>query len=614
MPNCSYPRGSTSSTPGFHTSMMSNFETTAEAFKISPKFSKAKTSITEENCLTQDSQEVKRTALVLDLAKTSWFALYNVNSGNHQEANPPAEVVLPLPMISREAVLGNCDLLEYIFNFLQTDFQYEKLDFEDSDTETNRSTLRNAAVTCRGFCEPALNTLWRVIDTFEPLLRLLPGYDSDKNSVINAIEPEDFKIFDQYARRIQHFRALDSSPNLKAFDWIYMILPLYRPTPIIPRLKSVYIESTNSSSHGHRHSLFLATSPNLQDYSINQIHWTDEPLAANLLVNVSLATKVLTKIELCGYLTSKTLNVLDRFSNLQFLRLGFQKATLGYKMIVKMSQLPLLRDLILEMEDHPKVESVWADSTSTFCNLESLCLTGDPTNVGRLLAHIRTPTLRKATLQFHSDDSERDSADLISSCLGRLIENSNNLLYKLLLAFPEGSSKQASWTWLGPLKSCHALRHLELTCGSMTLTDGDLLSMCACGEWRGMEYLKLLPSGGREGDEVLSLDALRILAQQCPNLKSLSTCVGVPSDPSEVAALHRDLGFKWVHGLQELSLYNLTGNKGSKAEDDDDDDDSDVEDVDLVKHINVGIEMAKYIYGLFPGLKRLRIENFDHDA
>lgn len=112
--------------------------------------------------------------------KTSWFALYSSGNARQIDTPKPTTASPTTSILSRDSVLGNHDLLEFIFSFLQVDYNIEELEYEDPEMKVKRGTLLKAALTCRGFRQPGLQVLWRVIDTFDPLLSLLPDYDNDR--------------------------------------------------------------------------------------------------------------------------------------------------------------------------------------------------------------------------------------------------------------------------------------------------------------------------------------------------------------------------------------------------------------------------------------------------
>ena len=69
-------------------------------------------------------------------------------------------------------VLGNCDLLDIIFDFF---FSYQQQE------------LLAASLTCKAFLEPALDALWNEVEDIMPLCCLVPSFDKDTyvSKVIN---------------------------------------------------------------------------------------------------------------------------------------------------------------------------------------------------------------------------------------------------------------------------------------------------------------------------------------------------------------------------------------------------------------------------------------------
>lgn len=67
--------------------------------------------------------------------------------------------------------LSQEDVIREVFTFLQLDDQKP---FEHQGA--GRKHLLSAALTCKSFLEPALEQLWRVLNSWHPLLSLLPSY------------------------------------------------------------------------------------------------------------------------------------------------------------------------------------------------------------------------------------------------------------------------------------------------------------------------------------------------------------------------------------------------------------------------------------------------------
>ena len=67
-------------------------------------------------------------------------------------------------------------------------FSHLQLVQVDSETidKTNRQSLLNAALTCKDFLDVALDELWKRMDSFLPVLKLLPALQFEDDSFVCA--------------------------------------------------------------------------------------------------------------------------------------------------------------------------------------------------------------------------------------------------------------------------------------------------------------------------------------------------------------------------------------------------------------------------------------------
>lgn len=81
-----------------------------------------------------------------------------------------------------KSVLDNEDVLHCIFEHFRT--------FDPFDSQANNRSnthLLWAALACKAFLDPALNVLWKSINTFLPLLKLLPTFQSVQDEYVRRI-------------------------------------------------------------------------------------------------------------------------------------------------------------------------------------------------------------------------------------------------------------------------------------------------------------------------------------------------------------------------------------------------------------------------------------------
>ena len=82
---------------------------------------------------------------------------------------------------AKKSVLKNQYLMTMAFSHLQL----VQVDSETID-KTNRQSLLNAALTCKDFLDVALDELWKRMDSFLPVLKLLPALQFEDDSFVCA--------------------------------------------------------------------------------------------------------------------------------------------------------------------------------------------------------------------------------------------------------------------------------------------------------------------------------------------------------------------------------------------------------------------------------------------
>ncbi|KAF8973596.1 hypothetical protein BDZ97DRAFT_1775888 [Flammula alnicola] len=111
------------------------------------------------------------------------------------------------------------------------------------DSPNGRRSLSRLARTCRAFADPALDVLWRELDSIIPIIGLFPGHLLKKTrkpgmGLSRLPKDDDWKAIIKYSERIQRI-AYDESANNIAPS-IFSILEECRPTTyILPRLQEL---------------------------------------------------------------------------------------------------------------------------------------------------------------------------------------------------------------------------------------------------------------------------------------------------------------------------------------------------------------------------------------
>lgn len=65
-----------------------------------------------------------------------------------------------------------------IFDKILENLAHDAPDLNSAASQRNKQTLARLAICCKAFLDPALDRIWRRLDSLFPLLRLLQGFKS----------------------------------------------------------------------------------------------------------------------------------------------------------------------------------------------------------------------------------------------------------------------------------------------------------------------------------------------------------------------------------------------------------------------------------------------------
>ncbi|KAG6832518.1 hypothetical protein H0H92_000147 [Tricholoma furcatifolium] len=108
------------------------------------------------------------------------------------------------------------------------------------DAPNGKRMLSRVARTCRAMCEPALNILWRDLDSLVPILWQFPGHMLKKArkpgmGFVKSPSKEDWDPVFKYSQRVRQITYNEASNNVAAS--IFTVLQDSRPqSPILPHL------------------------------------------------------------------------------------------------------------------------------------------------------------------------------------------------------------------------------------------------------------------------------------------------------------------------------------------------------------------------------------------
>ncbi|KAF5339701.1 hypothetical protein D9758_014898 [Tetrapyrgos nigripes] len=129
-----------------------------------------------------------------------------------------------------------------------------------------KASLLSCALSCRTLCRLALNAIWHTLDSFKPLLKLLPFDVVDGTFMIAGEIPDAaWKRFDHYVRMVKRFLLCEATRShpLVFRNAVYIRLALHRPRPF-PSL-TTFICTTEKFSY----FMMLFISPHIREF----VYW-----------------------------------------------------------------------------------------------------------------------------------------------------------------------------------------------------------------------------------------------------------------------------------------------------------------------------------------------------
>ncbi|KAF6740869.1 hypothetical protein DFP72DRAFT_951696, partial [Ephemerocybe angulata] len=187
----------------------------------------------------------------------------------------------------------NYDLLTTIFrNLLPTDPTL----LPRVEVVLGRKQLRNLALICRSFRDPALDCLWTCLESLMPLVKVLPGLKVVNNAFYFDETIVDDSPFRHFALRVRilDMRTLASQQSTARISpHLYVLIAReLGGQPLLPNLRKIYFGAPDDSTHE------FATLPLLFSSGVQEVHFHGETLSSPLFANycLPLASRQLTSI------------------------------------------------------------------------------------------------------------------------------------------------------------------------------------------------------------------------------------------------------------------------------------------------------------------------------
>ncbi|KAF8179869.1 hypothetical protein BJ912DRAFT_982041 [Pholiota molesta] len=470
------------------------------------------------------------------------------------------ESELPAASTSRSSRLpfhSNPDILDEICEYLSYD-----CDADSDDISLSRRTLLRLALTSKAFLEPALDRLWRALDSLFPLLKILPAFgQSDGTYVLRGtISPDDWARFEWYARRIRKFSYTRDPDSLDIAMHVYFRLAQLRSTPILPSIRHLHCPSTSQNDFLIS-GICLFLSPSLQTLEFENISSVEDKLCGTVLYTLFSDGAQMEKVILRGRgLSRDTLNMAIKFEDRQItlagdLAIDFTNSTIP----------PLDKDIGLR-------------------DLKSLMITAAIPFIQAFLPHILTTTLE--TFVAVAPSTSADKKEFLEDVVSRWKDTLRRIA---LVHQQEDTVEELGLSVLSPLLPLRKLNYLRIEGYSMELTDINIENFARA--WPEMNTL-LLPFISSSHPRP-TIHALRTLARLLPGLRHLRIPLNTGDLPAFVSpgAPHTP-----AHALHTLTIASA-------------DDPWELRDLlHLARHIDYFFPRLRYVHEMIQMYQAVRQE------
>ncbi|RXW15705.1 hypothetical protein EST38_g10149 [Candolleomyces aberdarensis] len=417
---------------------------------------------------------------------------------------------------------SNPDILGEICEYLSSNDDLEELD--SVQVAEGRQNLAWLALTCKAFLEPALDQLWRSLNTLYPLFKILPAFiQTDGTHVLRGtITPEDWDRFDWYARRVKKFCYTRDPDNLDIAMHVYFRMAQLRTSPILPSLRHLYCPEISQQDFLIS-GVCLFLTPSLQVLEFHKITSVEDKLSGTFLHTLWNDGAQLDTIIFKGSgLSPGTLDLILNFPSLRSLELTGMGPAMELDWLKKVGAMPKLDDLALDFT-LSRIEVVEEDLG--FRDLKSLMVTAPLSFTRSILPYLATPSL-ETIVSVSCSDSQNDRTKFVEEVVERW--GSTIRSFSLVHLMTGDNMEDIQMVTLAPLIPIKSLTGFRLEGYSFDLTDDNIRILGSA--WPNLTKL-LLPFLGSERVRP-SIESLRILKELCPKLVHLR----LPLDTSELPA------------------------------------------------------------------------------
>ncbi|KIK37254.1 hypothetical protein CY34DRAFT_93075 [Suillus luteus UH-Slu-Lm8-n1] len=458
-----------------------------------------------------------------------------------------------------------------------------------------QKSLPALASTCRAFENPALNVLWRNLESVEPIVKCLPSELFGTNRKFPVLQkPLDHKMWDTLSRYTSRVHSITQSRKSKFIELLSLIILSYpsAPTSFFPNLRQL-TWFTDATTHDAAVFLRMALVPSLLSLTVQ----ISPASPAFLSVFSSLGT-------LCPRLQCMTLDhgrsidepssnlpfIMQPISQLRHLR-GLDIWGVGIQEIQQIMLLGALQRLVLAMVSP---SSAWDKPSPLqlpgFRNLRALTIKVNAfkrlMNFFSALTIVRTKkvTVRlthPVTLPTHARVST-----MFSEFLAILQErcDNNKLEFFTFTADITTIPEITEFGFFTSLRAFRNLTHLDIEWGSgISMSDKELCYLTEA--WPKLQVLRICCCFTVDLDTITvpTFHGLICLLRLCPALTSLT--LAIDATKLDGIDLKCPGGEHFTHHLKDLTLGNSI--------------------------IDSPLNVALILSGLFPHLEQVNLDCWD---
>ncbi|KAI0765685.1 hypothetical protein BD413DRAFT_718371 [Trametes elegans] len=356
-------------------------------------------------------------------------------------------------------------------------------------------TLAQLAIVCRATSSPALDVLWKHIDSFHHVLFPLPAYDRQTLMFDDEITEADWIRFKAYGSRVRTLRMTDIG---RVHASVWMILTRWSlHDPLLPNLVRLTDFTINAMSMCYT-MLFTPTIRHLELTTDG----SSESGAIRMVVRAAQATlsHVTSLVVDDQHSVSKGVpqNVafwtLDQLESL----VVKHKAPLTLAAMQALASVPRLQRLTVHVREVPVVD----DRVTGFASLRNLVLEGTPNDIGNFIMATVLPSLVSFTGNAYDFCIDRQGVLRMQESFGSLPPTLRHFTASFRCTC-NGEHFSDGEGLFRPLRALKALSSIALTYSLIKFTLEDRRLRAAVDAWPSLtafEVITLKPTPLPHGD------------------------------------------------------------------------------------------------------------------